>query len=191
MIKTRYAQAAVLLATLALAACGSSPKPGTAEERAALSDKVQATKNDFMAKDPSIQRFFDTAYGYVVFPNITTGAAVIGGAHGRGQVFQRGTFIGYADVSQASIGAQIGGQTFAEVIFFQDQRTFVNFQQSQLALDARASAVAISSGAAATADYANGVATFTFAQGGLMAQAAVGGQKFRFTPAENATAQEQ
>ena len=69
--------------------------------------------------DADLAKWFDSAYGYVVFPSITKAAVVVGGAAGNGQVFEKGAYIGDAHVSQATIGAQLGGQSFAEVIFFE------------------------------------------------------------------------
>ncbi|MCL2648514.1 MAG: hypothetical protein FWD61_16155 [Phycisphaerales bacterium] len=180
----RLAAAAGMMMAIGLATgCGSTPNPGTREERAQTRMQSQAVIDDFKKKDPSMDRFFTTAEGYAIFPEVTSGALVVGGAHGNGEVFQRGRFIGYADVSQASIGAQVGGQKFAQIIFFQNEESLANFKAGTLEFDARATAIAASKGAAATADYSKGVAVFTLPQGGLMAQAAIGGQKFRFTPA--------
>ena len=167
---------------LALAACGTEPNPGDSVDRQLLTDRTQAVIHDFKSTDPSIQRFFATAHAYVVFPQIVTAALGIGGAHGDGEVFQKGKLIGYADMSQGSIGAQIGAQKYAEVLFFENEGSFVDFKQSTMAFDARATAIAASAGAAAAADYRRGVITFTLPESGLMAQAAIGGQKFRYEP---------
>jgi lipid-binding SYLF domain-containing protein len=90
--------------------------------------------------------------------------------------------VGYADVTQANIGAQLGAQKFAELILFENQRSLLDFQDSTTTFDARATAVAAASGAAAVADYTRGVIVFTMPESGLMAQAAIGGQKFRYVP---------
>lgn len=169
--------------TMTLAACGTHPNPGDSVDRQLLTERTQAAIHDFKEIDPSIQRFFDTAYAYVVFPRVITAAIGVGGAHGNGEVFQRGQLVGYADISQGSIGAQLGAQKYAEVLFFENEGSFVDFKQSTLEFDARATAVAASNGAAAAADYRRGVITFTLPESGLMAQAAVGGQKFRYEPA--------
>jgi len=176
-----------LIASALLAGCGDSPHPGDSVDRALLHDRVTASISDFKIIDPSIQRFFDTAHAYVIFPEVVTGALGVGGAHGDGEVYEKGKFVGYADVSQGSIGAQIGGQKYSEIIFFQNEGSFVDFKYSSLEFDARASAVAASAGAAATADYSRGVVIFTLPQSGLMAQAAIGGQKFRYEPASAPT----
>jgi lipid-binding SYLF domain-containing protein len=168
---------------MVLAACGAHPNPGDSVDRELLHERTVAAIHDFNETDPSIKRFFDTAHAYVVFPHIVTAAVGVGGAHGNGEVYEKGKLVGYADVSQASIGAQLGGQSFAEVLFFENEGSFVDFKFSELVFDARATAIAASSGAAATADYQRGVITFTRPESGLMAQAAIGGQKFRYEAA--------
>jgi hypothetical protein len=179
----RCASVAVIFGGLMLAACGTTPNPGDSVDRQILDDQVQAAIHDFKATDPSIQRFFDTAYAYVVFPEIVTAAVGVGGAHGNGEVFEKGKLVGYADVSQGSVGAQLGAQKYGEILFFENEGSFVDFKYSTMAFDARATAVAASAGAAAAADYRRGVITFTLPESGLMAQAAIGGQKFRFEAA--------
>jgi lipid-binding SYLF domain-containing protein len=173
---------AAMLATM-MAGCGTNPNPGDSVDRQLLSERTQAAIHDFKETDPSIQRFFDTAHAYVVFPAVVTAAVGVGGAHGDGEVFQNGKLIGYADVSQGSVGVQLGAQKYAEVLFFENEGSFVDFKYSTLEFDARATAIAASRGAAAAADYRRGVITFTLPESGLMAQAAIGGQKFRYEPA--------
>lgn len=173
---------AVMMVGGLMAGCAATPNPGTESDKALLRSQVQAVIADFKREDPTIQRFFETAEAYVVFPEVVTGALIVGGAHGDGEVYQKGQLIGYADVSQGSFGAQIGGQKYAEVIFFQNEGALVDFKYGTLEFDARATAIAASRGAAEAANYRRGVIIFTLPQGGLMAQAAVGGQKFRFLP---------
>ena len=132
--------------------------------------------------DADVAKWFDTAYGYAVFPSITKAAVVVGGAGGGGRVFEKGTYIGDAHVSQATIGAQLGGQSFSEVIFFETKAALDRFKENKFELSAGLSAVAAAEGKSKDAKYADGVAVFTHAKKGLMAEASVGGQKFKFTP---------
>jgi lipid-binding SYLF domain-containing protein len=141
------------------------------------------TASRFRAEDPTIERFFDSAYGYVVFPEITKGAAGVGAAHGDGGVvYERGVVVGSAEVTQVTIGAQLGGQSYAEIVFFENEAAMRKFKENNLEFSANASAVAASSGAAAQADYSDGVAVFTMPNGGLMFEASIGGQKFKYYP---------
>src|SRR5262249_8738084 len=107
-----------------------------------------------------------------------------GGAHGTGVVFQNGKAIGEAKISQASIGAQAGAQKFAELLVFETPQDLERFKSGNFELGADVSAVAASEGAAKTARYNHGVAAFVLPNKGLMAQATVGGQKFKFIPWE-------
>src|SRR5262245_27151419 len=132
--------------------------------------------------DADLAKWFTSAYGYAVFPSITKAAVVIGGAGGGGRVFEKGVYIGDAHVSQASIGAQLGGQSFSEVISFETKAALDRFKDGKFEVAAGLSAVAAAEGKSKDAKYANGVAVFTHAKKGLMAEASVGGQKFKFTP---------
>jgi len=149
---------------------------------AALEKKSEAAIAEFKRADPSIDAFFKEAYGYAVFPEITKGAVGIGGAGGDGVVFQGGAGIGSSSMSQVTVGLQLGGQTYRQVIFFKDKEALDSFKLGNFELAAGASAVAVKSGASKTASYNNGVAIFTMAKGGLMFEAAVGGQKFTYQP---------
>ncbi len=137
---------------------------------------------EFKKKDPSIKTFFDKAYAYVVFPSVGKGGIGIGGSYGKGAVYRKGKMVGFASLTQGSIGFQFGGQVFRELIFFKDKAAFDRFKSDNVEFSAKASAVAADVGAAATADYSDGVAVFTMAKAGLMYEAAIGGQSFRFTP---------
>ena len=132
--------------------------------------------------DADVAKWFDTSYGYAVFPSITKAAVVVGGAGGGGRVFEKGAYIGDAHVSQGTIGAQLGGQSFSEVIFFETKAALDRFKENKFELSAGLSAVAAAEGKSKDAKYADGVAVFTHAKKGLMAEASVGGQKFKFTP---------
>lgn len=136
----------------------------------------------FKRKDPKLRAFFERACGYAVFPTVGKGGIGIGGAYGSGVVFQRGRAIGSTSLAQLTIGFQLGGQAYSEIIFFKDRRTLDNFKKGNFELGAQASAVAVTAGAAANADYSHGVAIFTMEKGGLMYEATVGGQKFSYTP---------
>jgi lipid-binding SYLF domain-containing protein len=150
----------------------------------------------------TVRPYFQTAYGYAVFPTIGKGGVGVGGAYGKGQVYRGGTVTGTASMTQLSIGLQFGGQAYSEIIFFEDKRAYDAFTSGKFEFGAQASAVAITASAqagvgtgAATAGastgqdagkqkgtYQNGMAVFTYAKGGLMYEASIGGQKFKFKP---------
>lgn len=134
------------------------------------------------AADSKLEGWFEDAYGYAIFPNVGKAGFGIGGAHGKGEVYEQGEFIGEARLSQGSIGFQLGVQVYSEIIFFKEKENLQNFKESRFTLSAQVSAVAAAEGAAANAKYEHGVAVFTVAKGGLMYEASVGGQKFKFIP---------
>ncbi len=164
---------------------GCSAYKETGSYRGTESTLVQRTKEaiaEFKETDPTLARFFNNAYGYVVFPKVTKGAVGIGGAGGHGVVFEKGKAIGYSQLRQVTIGLQLGGQAYSEVIFLEKPIDLDRFARNEMHFSAQASAVAAADGAAANADYAEGVAVFTTGQSGLMFEASIGGQRFTYEP---------
>lgn len=177
---------AALLLTLGLA-------PAHADD---YSDTIQAFRGAGQSGT-----FFANAYGYAVFPAIGKGGVFVGVAHGEGRVYERGRHVGNVTMTQVTVGAQLGGQAYSEIIFFEDKRAFDEFTRGEFEFGAEVSAVAITAGASARAgsggvgasknvgsdkadaisSYHDGVAVFTVTKGGLMYEAAVGGQKFSYT----------
>lgn len=147
-------------------------------------DKVSAdakeAKAEFIKADKNMKGLFEKAYGYALFPNVGKGAVGVGGAGGTGAVYESGKQIGIAKMTQVSIGFQFGGQAYREVIFFENKETMDRFKDSKIEMSATVSAVAAASGASLNAKYVEGVMVFTMAKGGLMYEASVGGQKFKF-----------
>lgn len=143
-------------------------------------DDAQAAIEAFKKADPKLQRFFAKAYGYVIYPTVGKGGIGIGGAYGSGTVFQQGKIIGSSRLTQVTIGFQLGGQAYSELIFFKDKAAMDRFKEGNFELGAQASAVAATAGASANVDYSSGVAIFTKVKGGLMYEASVGGQVLSF-----------
>ena len=142
--------------------------------------KAHATLAHFIKKDKSIESFFKQAYGYAVFPTIGKAGFVVGGAHGKGVVYEQGVVTGSTEMTQVSIGFQVGAEAYSEIIFFQKKSDYDLFTKGNYELGAQASAVVLESGVATQTKYNNGVAIFTDYHGGLMAAASVGGQKFSY-----------
>lgn len=153
-----------------------------AADRAKLAADTERAIREFERSDSSLKDLFQKAAGYVVFPNVGKGGLVFGGAHGNGQVYEGGRLIGHASLTQITVGAQIGGQEFSEVIFFENKDALDTFKESRFAMSAQVAAVAAAEGAGKNAKYQQGVMVFTKAKQGLMAEASVGGQKFKFEP---------
>jgi lipid-binding SYLF domain-containing protein len=171
----------------------------------ALANPVQADKFtdtiEIYKKSEAVQPFFKNAYGYAVFPTVGKAGIGIGGSYGNGQVYQGGKVTGEVSLIKGSIGFQLGGQAFSQMIFFEDKRAYDEFTSGEFEFDASASAVAITAGAQAKAgtegatagasagpatgvqaetNYHKGMAVFVHTKGGLMFEASIGGQKFNF-----------
>ena len=174
---------AASIAALPLAGCSSTPTPKSTEKQADVQADAIAALERAKQADPTLaERLDGDSAAYAVFPKVGKGAVGVGGAYGRGVLFENGKMVGYCDLTQASVGLQLGGQSYTEIICFETPEAVERFKQGDLALDAQASAVAIKSGASRNARYEDGVAVLTTGEKGLMAEAAVGGQKFRFQP---------
>jgi lipid-binding SYLF domain-containing protein len=153
-----------------------------AAEPVADTSDVAAVIAKFKQKDPGMEKVFAKAYGYAVFPTVGKGGIGIGGAHGKGYVYERGRLVGRSTLTQVTVGLQLGGQAYSEVVFFKTKDAFQNFKNGNLKLGAQASAIALDQRASADLAYRDGVAIVTMGKGGLMYEASVGGQKFSFKP---------
>jgi len=162
--------------------------------------KYSSTINVFRQAGAS-SWFVDNSYGYAVFPTIGKAGYVVGGAYGKGRVYEAGIYTGDTTMTQLSVGFQLGGQAYSQIIFFEDKRAYDEFTGGNFEFSADASAVAVTAGASASAStsgssagasggqnnaitrgsYYRGMATFIVAKGGLMYEAALAGQKFSYT----------
>jgi len=169
----------------------------------AIAGDYEDAIESFRAADQTAA-FFDSAYGYVVFPTIGKGGFGIGGSHGSGRVYAQGRYVGDTTMTQLTVGFQLGAQAFSQIIFLEDDRAFKSFTSGNFEFSAQATAVAITAGVSAEANtgggtatsasggrndanvsnsgYRKGLAIFTIARGGLMYEASLGGQKFTYTP---------
>jgi len=157
-------------------------RSATPSEQPARNVEVANAIANFKNSDPGMNRFFDNAHGYAIFPTVGKGGAFVGGAYGTGEVYERGRLVGRSSITQLTLGLQLGGQAYSEIIFFKDKASLDDFRLGNFEFGAQASAVAVTAGASANAGYSNGVAVFTLAKGGLMYEATIAGQKFNFTP---------
>jgi lipid-binding SYLF domain-containing protein len=175
---------------------------GIAPAYASNDDKFSKTINIFK-ESPAVEKFFNNCYGYAVFPTVGKAGFVIGGSFGKGQVYRQGIITGKVKLVEGSIGFQLGGKAFSEIIFLQDKRAYDEFTSGQFEFDAQAQVTVITAGAQAQAGtagtgagasagpktaahaetkYFKGMATFIHSKGGLMYEASISGQKFKFKP---------
>jgi lipid-binding SYLF domain-containing protein len=170
--------------------------------QAAQADSYSEAREIFQKAGES-GAFFGNSYGYALFPTIGKGGMGIGGAHGSGKVYAGGQHVGDTKMTQLTMGFQLGGQAYSQVIFFEDKRAFEDFTSGNFEFGAQATAVAITASAGAQANtgggaqagaaggkndastvsggYRKGMAIFTVAKGGLMYEATLGGQKYSYT----------
>jgi len=179
---------AVTLATALLAlpavllapGCGATPK--TAEDRAAKIEQAERTLETMKAKDASLSGVLDDAYGWAVFSTVGRGALIVGGEGGGGIVFEQGAPWGSATLAKGSIGLQIGGEAYSELVIFMTEQAFRSFTAGDFSFTAGLSATGIKAGAALETPIESGMKVLVMTKGGLMASAAVGGQDFSCTP---------
>ena len=174
-MKTLRAISLIAVVTLAGAIAAAAADP------AQLDTDARDSMQRFQQVNPRMQRLFNEAYGYAIFPSVGKGAIGIGGAEGRGQVFEKGALVGTAKLIQGTIGAQLGGQSYSEVIFFESEKALNEFKDGKTAISAALSAAVAADGAGAEAKYQHGVLVYTMQRSGLMFEASIGGQHFTFT----------
>ena len=188
-----YAKMKMLLASFVLFAFTSAAWGNT------YADAINVFKNAGASGE-----YFNTAYGFAIYPTIGKAGFVVGGAYGEGKVFVEDKHVGNSTMTQLTVGAQLGGQAYSQIIFFENEQAFKSFTSGNFEFSAQATAVAITAGVSAEANtgggasagisggrndaattsggYRKGMAIFTVATGGLMFEAALGGQKFSYTP---------
>ena len=181
-----------LLSMLAMLTLAFAAAPAFADE---YSDTVNIFRKAVESKG-----FFDKAYGYAVFPTIGKGGIGVGGAYGKGRVYPKGKYIGDTSMTQLSVGFQLGGQAYSQIIFFENKQAFDKFTARDFEFSAGASAVLITAGATAeagttgasasasatkknaatTGRYENGMVVFNIVKGGAMYEASLGGQHYKY-----------
>ncbi len=151
-----------------------------ADDKKVIAD-AQKAKAAFIEANPKLERYFDDAKAYVIFPNVGKGALIIGAASGHGAVYERGVLVGMANMKQLDIGAQIGGKAFSEVIFFKTDKAVQSFMDDNFQFGSKVSAIAVNQAPPSfDMSYEDGVAVFSLPKEGLMAEVSVGGQKFDY-----------
>ncbi|HET6593944.1 MAG TPA: lipid-binding SYLF domain-containing protein [Xanthomonadales bacterium] len=165
------------IASLSLSAGTWAFEPDTSDE---LQLDVARAIIDIKKADPGIEKFFEGAAGYAVIPKVGKAGIGVGGAYGKGLVIVGEKAVGRTTLSQVTVGFQLGGQVYSQFIFFKDAAALQTFQRGNFEMGAQASAVAVTLGASADADYDKGVAVFTNVGGGLMYEATISGQKFKY-----------
>jgi len=177
-IMNRTAGLILLTFGLLLQAGDITAQKSTKEKR--LVADCDVARKEFVSTDRLMGPLFDQSFGYALFPNVGKGGFIVGGAMGNGVVYEKGKPIGTAKLTQVTAGFQAGGQSYREVIFFENAEALDRFKKDEVEFSAGVSAVVAREGAAANPKYRNGVMIFLQVKGGLMLEASLGGQKFNY-----------
>ena len=166
----------------ALLLCTAPPAAAKRKSKEDISQEVKDVKKQWQEKDNTFNSTLKKAYAYAIFPEVGKGGFIVGASHGAGEVYKKGKLIGRAKMTQTTVGAQVGGQTYAEVILFQNKGALDRFKRGGFEGSAAATAIGGKKGAAAACKYKDGVIIMVLPLKGGMAEAAGGGQKFDFEP---------
>jgi lipid-binding SYLF domain-containing protein len=144
---------------------------------------AQAALVDLLDRNESLRERLDKAAGYAIFPSVGKAAAVLGATYGVGEVYEKGRLIGYAALIQLTLGVQLGGDTFSELVILDKPETLKRFKEGKVAFAANAAAVIVKAGAAAARAPTPGSDIELVSEGGMLLETAIGGQKIVFRPA--------
>ena len=161
-----------------------TPALGSVAAAEDLREEAQKAIGVLQNADSGLTNFFNGSPGFAIFPSVGKGGLFFGAEHGNGVLYEKGKPIGEATLTEFNVGPQVGGQSFYEVIFFETPDALAHFKQGNLEMSAETSAVYVTQGASLNAKYRNGVMVFTLTRGGLMVDASIGGQKFKYKPFE-------
>jgi lipid-binding SYLF domain-containing protein len=173
---------AILVPALLLFAAPPASAKRQKKSDSEISQEVKDIKKKWQSEDDSFNSTLKKAYGYAIFPEVGKGGFIVGASHGEGEVYKKGKLIGRAKMTQTTVGAQVGGQTYAEVILFENKDALERFKKGRFEGSTAATAIGGKKGAAAACKYKDGVAIMVLPLKGAMAEAAGGGQKFDFEP---------
>jgi len=168
--------------TILAALCSLALSPFFAKADSDRKTEAETALQRFHDADSSLTALLAGSVGYAVFPNVGKGGLIFGAEHGKGVVYENGKAIGEATLTEVNVGPQVGGETFCEVIVFENSDALRHFKEGHFELSAKLNATAGAEGAALNANYRGGVVVFTLPRNGFMLQAAIGGQKFNFKP---------
>jgi lipid-binding SYLF domain-containing protein len=169
---------ALVVAIPVLAGCSTAP--GSREARDDLVRRAAAALKDLDREIPGVALHAQRSYAYAIFPEVAKAGIGLGAAYGRGVVYEQGEHIGYADVTHGSVGLQLGGQAYQELVVFENRAALDRFKGSQLDFSADASGVAVTTGYAADVRFVEGTTVFMRPMGGAMAEASMGIRRFTF-----------
>ena len=179
---TPITRAAMVLAVATGLLVGCTTAPPTQESRNALVENATLAMQDMNRVDPGVEALVRKGYGYVLFPEVVKAGLGFGGGYGQGVVYEQGQHVGYADLTLGSVGMQIGGQTFSELVVFENKAAMDRFKLSPVDFTAGVAAMILQNAAAVNATFIDGIAVVVRPITGAMAEATIGGQQFKYVP---------
>jgi len=172
----------IFAAAIAALAPACAHTPNTPQQQYTMQSKASSTLAEMRQQDPSIDQVLGNAYAYAVFPEVGKAGFIAGGASGSGILYEHGRPTGNVKITQASVGAQAGAQTFAELVILHNQDEVNKLKSGSFDLGGNASAVVLKQGAAAATGTARGQSVFVMPRGGAMVDVSVAGQQIKFEP---------
>ncbi|WP_423761130.1 BPSL1445 family SYLF domain-containing lipoprotein [Burkholderia sp. NLJ2] len=180
------AAAAVMLGSLALAGCTTTPdKPESASTSASKRESIDASVNATLSRlystVPGSRELVAKSRGVLVFPNVLQAGFIVGGQSGNGALRVGGSTVGYYNTSSLSVGLQAGAQSKAIVFLFMTQDALDSFRKSEgWAAGADASVAVVKVGANGAVDTTTATApveVLVLTNAGLMGDLSVNGTK--------------
>jgi len=172
----------VLCCLMTVSACSTRTIAPDAVNEKSL-HKAQQTAENFESE--KMQRYFDEAVAYAVYPSVLRAGTGFGGAYGNGWVFEK-TEAGEYQLSgktytgQFNAGAQLGVQVYSLIIFFKTDRVYRRFRKGTFEFAGQAYGTVLLWGAGVTPAYSPDVASFAKVKGGLILEASVGAHRYDF-----------
>ena len=177
-----FTRAVVVFALAIGLPVGCTTAPPSQESRNALLENATVAMQDMNRVDPGVEALVRKGYGYALFPEVVKAGLGFGGGYGQGVVYEQGQHVGYADLTLGSVGMQIGGQTFSELVVFENKAAMDRFKLSPVDFTAGVAAMILQNAAAVNATFIDGIAVVVRPITGAMAEATVGGQQVKYVP---------
>jgi lipid-binding SYLF domain-containing protein len=145
-----------------------------------LQQEADTTQAAMIARDPALRDVIRDAPAYAVFPSIGKGGVLVGGAYGKGILYEHGVPTGFVSVEQASIGAQLGGQSFSELLVLRDPADIAAVKSGRFTVGANMGVAVLSTGAEAHTTFDPNASVFVMPRGGLMVDVSISGQQIKY-----------
>lgn len=186
MIKNKNYSLSMLAFLLAIfnSACTTTNHKYTVDERTYndITRSVEKTLTQFKNTNPELDVFFQSAYGYAVYPAVYRLGFGAGGAYGSGYVYEQNQLIGRSKVWQFMYGLVYGGQSYSKIIFFKNQQSLDLFKNGTFEFVGHAGLALLNLGASSLPAFTSDVAMYSLTKYGLIIELTPGGMGFDFTP---------